>query len=82
MLFLSSVVGFSFAVFALWPANVEVGYEPEQPIAYSHRMHAGQLAPDYRRTNFEEVDDVYTPSEAVREASRCLRCYRIALAAH
>ena len=47
-----------------------------------HRLHAGQLDPDYRRTNFEEVDDVYTPSEAVREASRCLRCYRIALAAH
>ncbi len=46
------------------------------------RLHAGQLDPDYRRTNFEEVDDVYTPSEAVREASRCLRCYRIALAAH
>jgi len=47
-----------------------------------HRLHAIQLDPDYRLNNFEEVDDVYTPSEAFREASRCLRCYRIALAAH
>ncbi len=46
------------------------------------RLHAVQLDPDNRVTNFEEVDGVYTPSEALREASRCLRCYRIALAAH
>ena len=46
------------------------------------RLHAGQLDADFRRTNFEEVDDVFSPSEAFREASRCLRCYRIALAAH
>ena len=31
----------SFAVWALWPARQAVGYEPEQPLGFSHKTMAG-----------------------------------------
>ena len=30
------------------PATLAVGYAPEQPIPYSHRLHVGELALDCR----------------------------------
>ena len=35
------VVGATFGFYALWPANVETDYQPAQPIAFSHALHAG-----------------------------------------
>ncbi len=35
------------------------------------------LSPEERIKNFEEYTSGYTPEEAIREASRCLRCYRV-----
>ncbi len=35
------------------------------------------LPPEERSHNFEEVDLVMTSEEAVREANRCMRCYRL-----
>ncbi|HAP00084.1 MAG TPA: cytochrome C, partial [Fibrobacteres bacterium] len=36
-----------FVVFAFWywgsPKHYVVGYQPVQPVAYSHKLHAGQL---------------------------------------
>jgi hypothetical protein len=32
-----------------------------------------------RISDFEEIECGYTPEEAIREAERCLRCYRIAM---
>ncbi len=32
-----------------------------------------------RITDFNEIECGYTPEEAIREAERCLRCYRIAM---
>lgn len=41
------VVGVCFAVFVFWywfsPKNLEVGYRPDQPIPFSHKLHAGEL---------------------------------------
>jgi hypothetical protein len=39
----ASLFGVSFSLYALWPPNQEVGYEPVQPIAFSHKQHAGDL---------------------------------------
>lgn len=36
---------------------------------------------DTRIHNFEEVELGFTPAEAIRDANRCLRCYRVALMA-
>ena len=35
------------------------------------------LSVEQRRGNFEEVDLSMTGDEAIREANRCMRCYRI-----
>ncbi len=37
---------------AVWyyatPKNFQVGYQPTQPVPYSHRLHAGQMGMDCR----------------------------------
>ena len=41
------------------------------------RHHLNTLSIEERRGNFEEVDLSMTDDEAIREANRCMRCYRI-----
>ncbi len=41
-----STVGIFWYYFS--PKNLQVGYEPEQPVPYSHRLHAGELGIDCR----------------------------------
>jgi formate dehydrogenase beta subunit len=45
------------------------------------RIHRKTLPPETRTRTFEEVEFGYTAAEALKEASRCLRCYRIGLVA-
>lgn len=45
------------------------------------RLHPHVLDPAERIKSFDEVEGVLDRSEAFREASRCLRCYRLALVA-
>jgi len=40
---LSLVSGVAFGFYVLWPSNMETGYQPSQPIAFSHKRHAGEL---------------------------------------
>ena len=37
-----------FVYFGLSPKTVDVGYMPEQPVPYSHALHAGKLGIDCR----------------------------------
>ena len=46
----------------------------------THRAHPGVLAPETRINDFNEVEGVLSLSQAIAEADRCLRCYRIAVA--
>ncbi len=61
-------------VFSYWfsPWNLEVGYEPSQPIAYSHELHAGQLAIDCRYCHFgvERSSNAGVPPTQV-----CMNCH-------
>jgi formate dehydrogenase beta subunit len=41
--------------------------------------HIGHLPPDTRIRTFDEVEIGFTHEAALREADRCLRCYRVAL---
>lgn len=66
------IVGLS-AYFGLHPRVSDVGYRPEQPIAFSHKLHAGQL----------EVKCLYCHSKGERSAhstvpptSTCMNCHR------
>src|SRR5512146_1864101 len=78
------MVGLGFALLTAAPnlATVhlpgnQVGYEPVQPIAFSHRLHAGEL----------QVQCVYCHSGAERSrhagipaASTCMNCHRFVTA--
>ncbi|MBF0197988.1 MAG: cytochrome c3 family protein [Planctomycetes bacterium] len=37
----SATIGVAFGLYALWPPNLETGFEPQQPIEFSHALHAG-----------------------------------------
>jgi hypothetical protein len=72
VLLLSGALGISFGAYILWPSHREAGYEPEQPIRYSHKLHAGTL----------RIDCLYCHSEAEKGAhaivppvSTCMNCH-------
>jgi formate dehydrogenase beta subunit len=45
------------------------------------RLHLEMLPPDERKQTFDEVEKGYRPLEAMSEADRCLRCYRVGMVA-
>ena len=47
----------------------------------AERVEAPVLAPGIRVKNFDEVEKGFTPFQARKEAARCLRCYRMVMAA-
>lgn len=57
-------------------------YKEKMPYAGNTRkLHAPVPAAEVRTRSFEEVEGKVSPACAVKEAARCLRCYRIAMAA-
>lgn len=60
-------------------------YDPAESIRLpegSGRVAVRHENPSERRNDFREVDKGYTVEEAVSEASRCLRCYRLVMYAY
>ena len=47
----------------------------------THQLHALVIPPEVRICGFDEVEGPVQAADARREAERCLRCYRIAVAA-
>ena len=59
-------------------------YDSEEQIgivAGGKREHLTMLPPDERKWTFDEVEQGFPTDAAMREATRCLRCYRVALVA-
>ncbi|MCF8033213.1 MAG: FAD-dependent oxidoreductase [Desulfarculaceae bacterium] len=59
-------------------------YDPEEAFAYpglTEKAEPPTLDPEVRVQSFAEVEGGATPPQARVEASRCLRCYRLAVAA-
>lgn len=56
----------------LWPAYWRVGYEPVQPVYYSHQTHAGKLGMDcrYCHTQVEE-----SPHANIPDTTTCMNCH-------
>ena len=52
-----------------------IGYQPEQPVKFSHRLHAGQMAIDcqYCHTGVEKGRHALVPSVNI-----CMNCHTIA----
>jgi hypothetical protein len=56
------------------PKNLYVGYQPTQPIPYSHRLHAGELGIDcrYCHANVERTFEAMVPP-----TQTCMGCHRL-----
>jgi hypothetical protein len=56
------------------PEYTDVGYQPEQPIAYSHAQHVGELGLDcrYCHVNVERAAVASVPPTSV-----CMNCHRL-----
>lgn len=61
-------------VYYFSPRFLYVGYEPEQPVPYSHRLHAGQLGIDcrYCHANVERSFEAMVPS-----TQTCMGCHTL-----
>jgi hypothetical protein len=71
--------GLGTAVFVLFwfyftPSNTQVGYTPEQPVPYSHRLHAGELGMDcrYCHSQIERSHEAMVPP-----TQTCMGCHSI-----
>ena len=63
-------------IFAFWywgsPKFLEVGYQPDQPVAFSHKLHAGELGLDCRYChNTVEV----AAHAAIPPTATCMNCH-------
>ncbi len=74
------LVGIALASLALVPRLGEVrlpgnhsGFEPEQPIAYSHRLHAGELGIECR---YCHSGVTRSPMAGIPSASVCMNCHQ------
>lgn len=61
------VIGYYFS-----PQNTDVGYQPDQPIEYSHKLHAGDLGIDcrYCHTSVEKSAVASLPT-----SQTCMNCH-------
>ena len=58
--------------YAIQPEAIRIGYQPEQPVPYSHALHAGELGMDcrYCHTTVERA-----AKAAVPPAATCMNCH-------
>ena len=71
-------VGAVSASFGFWywgsPEYLEVGYAPEQPVAFSHKLHAGDLGLDCRYCHNSVEKSAHA---AIPSTSTCMNCHSI-----
>ena len=70
------VIKLSFIIFVFWywfsPKHLEVGYQPKQPIPYSHKFHVGELGLDCRYCHHS----VETQAHAnIPSSETCMNCH-------
>lgn len=70
--FIVAALGFKAVINALFSIGVQKGYAPEQPIAFSHKIHAGQYEIDckYCHTGVTRGKNATIPSVNV-----CMNCH-------
>ncbi|RMG01019.1 MAG: cytochrome C [Planctomycetota bacterium] len=74
LLFGAPVYILGVAWFAADPQTVDVGYSPEQPVPFSHALHAGELGMDcrYCHTTVEKAATAAIPSTEI-----CMNCHSL-----
>ena len=65
---------FIIYLFEFWfsPKHLEIGYQPEQPIPYSHSLHAGELGIDCRYCHYNVEDAAHAN---IPSAELCMNCH-------
>ena len=70
------LLGGVLAVFVVWfwfsPRHTDVGYQPIQPVPYSHKLHAGLMGMDCRYCH-QNVED--GPHATIPDANTCMNCH-------
>ncbi len=64
----------AFATYNLSPYTTQVGYSPEQPVPYSHKLHAGDLGMDCR---YCHVGVERSPVAMVPATQTCMNCHKL-----
>ena len=61
-----------FVAYGLSPTTLEVGYQPKQPVPFSHALHAGELGMDcrYCHTSVEKAAHASVPP-----TQTCMNCH-------
>jgi hypothetical protein len=71
-------VGGAATTFVFWywfsPKNLQVGYEPEQPVHYSHALHAGELGIDCR---YCHASVEFSQEAMVPPTQTCMGCHAV-----
>lgn len=69
------ISAYAFTYFISRPERDGVGYKPEQPIAFSHKLHAGDMNIDcqYCHTGADKGRHALVPS-----ADMCMNCHNVA----
>jgi len=77
---IASVLIAAFVVGFFWyygsPKYTDVGYRPKQPVAYSHKLHAGDLGLDCRYCH-STVE--LSPHANVPPTQTCMNCHKLIL---
>jgi len=69
----SLLLGLSFGTYVLWPSHLEAGYQPVQPIAFSHRLHAGDMK---MPCLYCHTQATYAAQASVPMISTCMKCHQ------
>jgi cytochrome c2 len=70
--FLVAGLGFKAVISGLFTIGVQQGYAPKQPIAFSHRIHAGQLEIDCK---YCHVGVMKGKSATIPSVNICMNCH-------
>ena len=72
VIFLFSAIAFKVVINNLFAVGVQIGYAPKQPIAFSHKIHAGQYEIDcnYCHTGVTKSKSANIPSPNI-----CMNCH-------
>ena len=74
----AATLGLVAVTFLIWyyfsPWFTQVGYQPTQPVPYSHRLHAGQLGLDCR---YCHVNVERAPLAMVPPTETCMNCHQV-----
>jgi hypothetical protein len=62
----------ALVAYGVTPDAIRIGYQPEQPVAYSHALHAGELGMDCRYCH-NTVER--TGEAAIPPAATCMNCH-------